>query len=842
MQSYSLSNLSIGRALGRGRFGQVYEARADARRSVALKVLSKALLQRGGCEQQLEREIEVHSRLSAGHHPHVVGLLGYFEDEARAYLVMELAPRGALDRELRAAGRFEEPRAAQVVAALVDALHFAHSHGVAHRDIKPENVLLGVDGQPMLSDWGWAALVPDPTARRHTLAGSPEFAAPEVLDGSGHSTPADTWSLGVLAHELLTGRTPFALASADGALDVQATFARIREGSWEWGSLSSGSSSGEEGAPDAVSAVARDFVEACLRLDPAARPTMNVLLHHPWLAPYVRPCAAAWNASCAAAAAAARGVRGDDVGCYSGRAMAAALDAVAADAVDARDSPSVATSPATATTAATRLDCSSGDTASQTQAHVQLEAGAPHAREPVVTGAQRASFGDGHAGCTPPLRGFALTVEASPSSHTRRRQLQEPHTHSGTPATPAFAAALNAASGLGFGTSSVSPPIGSGARPDARLEPIAGTHQGRGTPPCVLPAVTILRRDRDSSAAFTSAMLHPAVRRSKSSAGPRRVSTAVQTIQQIGVGLHGAMTLAAGGSPQCTTTSSGGSPQCTTTSSGGNMAGSAGTDALNDAPYGPKTAAHGNDAEIARVVPVEPSAQHADDNTPTTVGTGCRSPPVLALVPTKSQPQMSSGGFSIADSSNCYNAIDEGCSTPGVVLTSPRAEAPQDGPEPASTSHAPSTLLAVSRQSTALNLKSPPLRVPASPSHSKQQRTGHALPSSPVSAAPQAAPVIRSRLALPSRAPSRGVAATIAKSTSTQTSGAATRAEVDSKDPSMLAPKVDSRRRFQHATLATTVTDHTRDESMLPRPAARIRSIGSTRGVAAGGRATATKQ
>ena len=125
-----------------------------------------------------------------------------------------------------------EPAAQFYAGCLVLALSKLHEMGVVYRDLKPENVLLSANGWPVLCDFGLVAFLgdgaskygslgsadsgretsaTDPDAIPHTysMAGTPEFMAPEIIAGTGHDTDADWWSLGVLIGELTTLHTPF---------------------------------------------------------------------------------------------------------------------------------------------------------------------------------------------------------------------------------------------------------------------------------------------------------------------------------------------------------------------------------------------------------------------------------------------------------------------------------------------------------------------------------------------------------------------------------------------------------------------------------------------------------
>ena len=112
---------------------------------VALKVIFKKQVDKHGVLPQLREEIEIQTRLR---HPGVLRMFGYFHDEKRVYLVLELAPGGELFKRLQSVGTFDEPTTAKWIGQLSQALKVVHEHHVIHRDIKPENLLL--DGEECL--------------------------------------------------------------------------------------------------------------------------------------------------------------------------------------------------------------------------------------------------------------------------------------------------------------------------------------------------------------------------------------------------------------------------------------------------------------------------------------------------------------------------------------------------------------------------------------------------------------------------------------------------------------------------------------------------------------------
>ena len=100
----------------------------------------------------------------------------------------------------------DENTCRRYIRDVTSALHHMHARHVIHRDIKPENILVAEDGTLKIADFGWAVHAPPPNSTRYTLCGTPEYLAPEMLGGTGHTVAVDLWALGILMYELLVGR------------------------------------------------------------------------------------------------------------------------------------------------------------------------------------------------------------------------------------------------------------------------------------------------------------------------------------------------------------------------------------------------------------------------------------------------------------------------------------------------------------------------------------------------------------------------------------------------------------------------------------------------------------
>lgn len=199
------------RLLATGGMGEVYLARhRELGTEVALKLLpAMPLDQLAAVRERFAREARLTSQVK---HPGVVQVLASDVTGDRPYLVLELV-RGQTLRQLLAQGTLTIADAARIVAATADVLAAAHAEGVFHRDVKPDNVMLEPDGAVRVLDFGIARAVQDdaPLTRTGEIVGTPEYMAPEqLLDGpEAIDARTDVHALGVLAYELLTGRSPF---------------------------------------------------------------------------------------------------------------------------------------------------------------------------------------------------------------------------------------------------------------------------------------------------------------------------------------------------------------------------------------------------------------------------------------------------------------------------------------------------------------------------------------------------------------------------------------------------------------------------------------------------------
>ncbi|MFE7121258.1 serine/threonine-protein kinase [Streptomyces sp. NPDC057654] len=260
--------------LGRGATGTVWRASqretagAEAAvagqpgETVAIKVLKEELANDADVVMRFLRERSVLLRLT---HPNIVRTRDLVVEGDLLALVMDLVDGPDLHRYLRDNGPFTPVGAALLTAQIADALAASHADGVVHRDLKPANVLLAgaggqADGQmhPMLTDFGIARLADSPgLTRTHEFVGTPAYVAPESAEGQPQTSAVDIYGAGILLYELVTGRPPFA-----GATALEVLHRHLSE---------------EPRRPTTVPEPLWTVIERCLRKRPEERPSAENL-------------------------------------------------------------------------------------------------------------------------------------------------------------------------------------------------------------------------------------------------------------------------------------------------------------------------------------------------------------------------------------------------------------------------------------------------------------------------------------------------------------------------------------------------------------------------------------
>jgi serine/threonine-protein kinase len=222
-QGKRLGRFRLVALLGKGAMGKVFRAHdTTLDRHVALKTLPK-IFKTSQFEIAAEQLIREARSAATIEHPHVVHIYEAGEYKGVHYIAMELLEGGTLHDLVKAVGQMDAVRACQLIAEAAEGLDHAHALGVVHRDIKPSNLMLTRGGRCKVVDFGLAR-VEAASGKFVPLGesvGTPQFLAPEVIQGQAATAQSDIYSLGVTLWFMLAGRAPFVADSKHKTLQMQ---------------------------------------------------------------------------------------------------------------------------------------------------------------------------------------------------------------------------------------------------------------------------------------------------------------------------------------------------------------------------------------------------------------------------------------------------------------------------------------------------------------------------------------------------------------------------------------------------------------------------------------------
>ncbi|EIW77634.1 Pkinase-domain-containing protein [Coniophora puteana RWD-64-598 SS2] len=264
----------FGDQLGQGAFGTVIRSLSRTTNQwYAIKVLhDKTLDHADSISSFLTREIFALGKLQ---HKNICQLEEVFFENSRISLVLELVDGGDLLNFIEARVRLKNHLASYITSQLVDTLSFVHSQGIVHRDLKPENILLTSTNPPVvkIADFGLAKAISHASGLK-TFCGTEAYLAPEIAkrkNAKKYDKLVDSWSVGVIIFQMLTGRLPFIKGASP---DVQQ---RVVERTIRWQLLLKDVKATKN---------ATNLIRRLLESNPAKRMSLARAKHHPWLAGY----------------------------------------------------------------------------------------------------------------------------------------------------------------------------------------------------------------------------------------------------------------------------------------------------------------------------------------------------------------------------------------------------------------------------------------------------------------------------------------------------------------------------------------------------------------------------
>ena len=212
------SRYELAGLLGVGGMGSVYRARdRELDEMIAVKVLRRELVAEPGMLERFRREVKLARRVT---HTNVARVFDLGEHAGEKFITMELVDGESLAARLSRDGALQIGDAVAMAIAIGEGLAAAHAAGVVHRDLKPDNVLLANDGRVVVTDFGIARAIAISSPAKRTagmIVGTPEYMAPEQIEGAAIDARTDVYAWGIVLYEMLTGRSAW---TGDSALAI----------------------------------------------------------------------------------------------------------------------------------------------------------------------------------------------------------------------------------------------------------------------------------------------------------------------------------------------------------------------------------------------------------------------------------------------------------------------------------------------------------------------------------------------------------------------------------------------------------------------------------------------
>lgn len=251
----------IGEYIDKGSFSKVYALECcSSKKRLAGKFVSKEKLARFGIARKIWSEIKIHQVLR---HKNIVQFLSYIDREKEIVIILEYCSKYSMVQVLHELQTLTLGEAKYFMCQIVSAVDYLHKNCIVHRDLKLGNLFVNNNLEIKLGDFGLAVVIEHEGQKRFSRCGTPNYLAPEMISGVGHSYEVDIWALGCILHTMLEGKPPF---QGGNTTD---TYNNILKGRYRFSPC--------------VDLTAKTFIMGCLQPDPLKRPSIALLLSFEFL-------------------------------------------------------------------------------------------------------------------------------------------------------------------------------------------------------------------------------------------------------------------------------------------------------------------------------------------------------------------------------------------------------------------------------------------------------------------------------------------------------------------------------------------------------------------------------
>ena len=287
-KKYPETNLNFykyGRLIGQGAFGKVnLGLNVLTGRVVAIKSFNKSNLNSNSENmKKIKYETNLMKKLN---HPNITKILELFEDKEYILIIMEYINGGNLFSFLKKHRKVSEKTAKLLYRQIILGIKYMHEQGIVHRDIKLENILIDLNNNIKICDFGIGRVLSSPEQPLFDQCGTPMYIAPEILlcskEKGYKGFPVDIWSSGIVLYILLSGTLPFSFKNSSSSLS-ESNESNLSEDNNNNTELQYSIINKEPKEIENISKEAEDLLKKILKKNPEKRITCEEILNHPWM-------------------------------------------------------------------------------------------------------------------------------------------------------------------------------------------------------------------------------------------------------------------------------------------------------------------------------------------------------------------------------------------------------------------------------------------------------------------------------------------------------------------------------------------------------------------------------